>query len=79
MQNISKNIPFSPNPLYRPPAKLNLVTDRSSLSNTESNYPQNIINTDINLLITSQIDTDFEENSPYQEGIISKTYQRPDG
>ena len=25
-----------------------------------------------------QINKDFEENSPYQEGIISETYQRPD-
>ena len=24
------------------------------------------------------INTDFEENSPYQEGIISETYHRPD-
>ena len=23
------------------------------------------------------ISTDFEENSPYQEGIISETYERP--
>ena len=26
----------------------------------------------------SDINTDFEENSPYQEGVISETYQRPD-
>ena len=25
-----------------------------------------------------EINTDFEENSPYQEGVISETYQRPD-
>ena len=25
-----------------------------------------------------RIDLEFKENSPYQEGIISKTYQRPD-
>ena len=24
------------------------------------------------------INTDFEENSPYQKGVISETYQRPD-
>ena len=23
------------------------------------------------------INTDFEENSPYQEGVISETYQKP--
>ena len=26
----------------------------------------------------NDINTDFEENSPYQEGIISETYERPD-
>ena len=25
-----------------------------------------------------EINKDFEENSPYQEGIISEIYQRPD-
>ena len=25
-----------------------------------------------------RIDLEFEENSPYHEGIISETYQRPD-
>ena len=29
---------------------------------------------DINL----ELNTDFEENSPFQEGVISETYQRPD-
>ena len=28
--------------------------------------------------MATDINTDFEENSPYQEGIISETYQRPD-
>ena len=28
--------------------------------------------------LDSDINTDFEENSPYQEGIISETHQRPD-
>ena len=28
--------------------------------------------------IDTDINTDFEENSPYQEGIISETYERPD-
>ena len=27
---------------------------------------------------SSDINLDFEENSPFQEGVISKTYQRPD-
>ena len=27
--------------------------------------------------LEQDINTDFEENSPYQEGVISETYQRP--
>ena len=32
----------------------------------------------INLDLNLEINKDFEENSPYQEGIISEIYQRPD-
>ena len=28
--------------------------------------------------VSPRMDLEFKENSPYQEGIISKTYQRPD-
>ena len=28
--------------------------------------------------INPEFNTDFEENSPFQEGVISETYQRPD-
>ena len=28
--------------------------------------------------VSPDINLDFEENSPFQEGIISETYQRPD-
>ena len=31
-------------------------------------------NTDVN----PEINIDFEENSPFQEGVISEIYQRPD-
>ena len=31
-----------------------------------------------NLDLDIEINKDFEENSPYQEGIISEIYQRPD-
>ena len=34
--------------------------------------PRNLMYSDIG------INTDFEENPPYQEGVISETYQRPD-
>ena len=32
----------------------------------------------INLDLDLEINKDFEENSPYQEGVISEIYQRPD-
>ena len=32
----------------------------------------------MNLDMDNNINTDFEENSPYQEGIITETYERPD-
>ena len=42
--------------------------------------PDTIIqdNRQINLDLDMEIYKDFEENSPYQEGIISEIYQRPD-
>ena len=32
----------------------------------------------INLDLDMEINKDFEENSPYEEGMISEIYQRPD-
>ena len=32
----------------------------------------------INLDLDLEINRDFEENSPYQEGIISEIYQKPE-
>ena len=32
----------------------------------------------MNLDLDLEIYKDFEENSPYQEGVISEIYQRPD-
>ena len=42
--------------------------------------PENVIHNDrqIDLDLDLEINRDFEENSPYQEGIISEIYQRPD-
>ena len=57
-----KGIPCYPNPTYRPPPKpVRIPTPECSVSLQSSN-----INNDINF--------DLEENSPYQEGIISETY-----
>ena len=63
IQKINKNIPFYPDPTYKPPPKL--------VRNPMSGSPENI---DISL----ELNTDFEENSPFQEGVMLETYQRPD-
>ena len=55
---------FYPDPLMKPPSRL----------------PDKIVqnNRQINLDLDMEINKDFEENSPYQEGIISEIYQRLD-
>ena len=67
------DVPFHPGPTYRPPPKLirpNIPKRQESSQSTNSSENRDI-NTDINL--------DFEENSPFQEGIIFKgLYHRPD-
>ena len=63
IQKINKDIPFYPDPTYRPPPKpVRIPTSES---------PENID-------ISPELNIDFEENSPFQEGVISETYQRPD-
>ena len=69
IQNISREKPAYPDPMYR--AQPN-----------QQKIPMHLIskktfNLDISLL-ENDINIDFEENSPHQEGVISKTYQRPD-
>ena len=59
--------PFHPGPTYRPPPK----PSRANMSRRQESSPSTEnINPDINL--------DFEENSPFQEGIIFEAYQRLD-
>ena len=55
--------PFHLGPTLRPLVKQNKTYDQSS---------QNVQN------INSNINFNSEENSPFQEGIISETFQRPD-
>ena len=57
-----KDIPFYPDPTYRPPSKLIRIP--------MSEGPGNID-------ISPEINIDFEENSQFQEGVISETYLRP--
>ena len=57
-------IPNYPNPLRKP---LSRPPDPKAQDDRK-----------INLDLDLEINKDFEENSPYQEGIISEIYQRPD-
>ena len=64
MQDKNREIPFYQDPIYRPAPRP-----------PENLWPQKLESmTDT----SPKIDIKFEENSPYQEGIISKAYQRPD-
>ena len=56
-------IPMHPNQIPSPTPKL----------------PERVIQNDreADLELDLEINRDFEENSPYQEGIISEIYQRP--
>ena len=57
-----KDIAFYPYPTYRPPPK--------SIRVPTSEGPGNID-------ISPEINIDFKENSPFQEGVISETHQTP--
>ena len=57
-------IPIYPNQIVKPIPKL---TERVTQDDR-----------DTDLELDLEINKDFEENSPYQEGIISEIYQRPD-
>ena len=58
-----KDIHFYPDPTYRPPLKLIRIPTSESPENTD---------------ISPGLNIDFKENSPFQEGVISEIYQRPD-
>ena len=63
-------VPFPPGPTYRPtPKPIRSNTPKSQESSQSSSSVRNI-NPDINL--------DIQENSPFQEGVISESFQRPD-
>ena len=57
-------IPIHPDPVYKPPPKPEKLPIPK--------IPRNILD------INPELKMDFEDNSPFQEGIISETYQRPD-
>ena len=64
------DVPFHPGPSYRPPPKPIRSNIPRSQEGPQGSPSVENINPDINL--------DFEENSPFQEGVISETFQRPD-
>ena len=64
------DVPFHPGPTYRPPPKpVRSNMSRSQESLQSSHRPENT---------SSDNNLDFEENSLFQEGVISEAYQRPD-
>ena len=63
IQGKNRDQPFYPDLIYRPPPRP-----------PEKLLPENPENKSVT---KPKIDTEFEENSPHQEGIISEFYQRP--
>ena len=63
IQGENRDQPFYLDPIYRPSSKA-----------TRNLLPESPENKSV---IKPKIDTEFEENSPHQEGIISEFYQRP--
>ena len=63
------DLPFHPSTVYRPPTK----PIRHKVSNQQGSQSLPGIE-DIN----PKINLDFKENSPFQEGVMSETFQRPD-
>ena len=64
-----KDIPFYQDPTYRP-----LPKPVRTLMSGSSESSESLESTDIN----PEINNDFKENSPFQEGVISELYHRPD-
>ena len=70
MANSNPLIPdgtFHPGPVYRPPPK----PIKQNMTNAQSSQGSNIDN-------NSDINFNFKETSSFQEGVMSKTFQRPD-
>ena len=63
IQDISREIPAYTYPIYRPPPKPAEIPLQE--------IPGKLMDLD------TDINTDFKENSAYQEGVISETYQKP--
>ena len=66
------DVPFYPGPTYRPPPKPVRSFTPESHEGSQSLNSSEITNID------PGVNLDFEENSPFQEGVISEAYQSPD-
>ena len=64
------DVPFHPDPTYRPPSKPIRSNMARSQKTSQSSPSSGNITSDINL--------EFAENSPFQEGVILEAYQRPE-
>ena len=62
------DVAFHPGPVYRPPPK----HIKQNMTHVQSSQNSNIEDNNSDIIF------DFEENSPFQEGIMSKTFQRLD-
>ena len=63
------DVPFHPGPVYRPPHK----PIKQDMSHPQSSQSSTNIED-----ISPNINFDFKENYPFQEGVMSKTFQRLD-
>ena len=61
---VARQVPLCPDPYLKPPPRLPDLKE----------HMLNLMDLDMD----NDINIDFEEISPYQEGIITETYQRPD-
>ena len=69
---LSTEVPFYPGPTYKPSPKpiISLTPGRHEGSQSSNNSESTNISPEINI--------DFKENSPFQDGVISEAYQIPD-
>ena len=64
IQDVAREIPIYPDPVYRPPPK--------PVKTSVPKIPGSLLDID------PELNADFEDNSPFQEVVISEMYQRPD-
>ena len=62
------DVAFHPGPVYRPPSK----PIKQNMTHVQSSQSSNVKN------INPNINFDFEENSPFKEGVMSEMFQRLD-